>query len=100
MHIYLNSVTCVLFFLFQEHRRYEADLERTFKKFTTKPVTQVALVTEYNLLLMLAGMCMYVHYTHMQAVRYTGCTHVHIQVHAHTHTACRLKLMHIVTFSI
>ena len=38
-----------------DKRRCEADLERTFKKFTTKPVTQVALVTEYNLLFMLAG---------------------------------------------
>jgi len=39
-----------------DQHRFEADLERTFKKFTTKPVTQVALVTENNLLFMLAGM--------------------------------------------
>ena len=38
-----------------DQRRYEADLERTFKKFSTKPITQIALVAEKNLIFMLAG---------------------------------------------
>ena len=58
VHVCVNCIckydVRMCYFLSQEQCEYE--LEQTFKKFTTKPVTQVALVTEHNLLLMLAGM--------------------------------------------
>ena len=52
---------CVHVHNYTDQRRYEADLERTFKKFSTKPITQVALVAENNLIFMLAGTYVHAH---------------------------------------
>ena len=53
--VFMMVCVAVCIILWSDNRRYEADLERTYKKFTLKPVTQIALVKENNLLFMLAG---------------------------------------------
>ena len=50
-----GTYVCVHVHNYTDQRRYEADLERTFKKFSTRPITQVALVAENNLVFMLTG---------------------------------------------